>query len=61
MRIRNLPEYALAYKYVVYREVGGECWFYGAYNSVMKAADVAAEVGGKVIETEEVHNEHDIV
>lgn len=61
MRIRNLPEYAFAYKYVVYREVGGECWFYGAYNGADKAAVVAAEIGGKFVMTEAICNEHGAV
>lgn len=57
MRIRNLPDYAYAYKYVVYREAGGECWFYGAYNAAEKAAAVADEVGGKIIMTEVIDGE----
>lgn len=61
MRIRNLPEYAFGYKYIVYRRVDGECWFYGAYNSILQSENVASDIGGFFVSVEEVYNEHDIV
>lgn len=57
MFINNLPDYALAYKYIVYREVNCESWFYGAFNDAAKAAVSAAEIGGKFIMTEAVKND----
>ena len=41
--IKNLPDYAKDYKYIVYNHVEHENWFYGAYNSAEKASSVAAE------------------
>lgn len=50
MIINRMPSYAVEYKYIVYREVNGQNWFYGAYNDVTKAAGVAAEIRGYVVE-----------
>jgi hypothetical protein len=47
-KINNLPSYAMDYTYIVTRLVGGEHWFYGAYDSYAKAEAVAEEIGGYV-------------
>ena len=47
--IKNLPAYAADYRFIVYRVVDGEKWFYGAYNDMRKAYDVAAMVEGYVV------------
>ena len=46
--INNLPNYAKDYKFIVYTEVNGEKWFYGAYNDAQWAREVAAMVEGYV-------------
>ena len=48
MKINNLPAYAADYKYIVYREVGGENWFYGAYNDYVDAVITVLEIDGKI-------------
>lgn len=48
MKINNLPDYATEYKFIVYRVVDGEKWFYGAYNDYGRAMYVAGTIGGKV-------------
>lgn len=54
MIINRMPSYAAEYKYIVYREVNGQNWFYGAYNDVTKAASVAAEIRGYVVERDDI-------
>lgn len=46
MKIKNCPDYVNKYEYVVAREVDGEFWFYGAYDDIEKAREVAAEING---------------
>ena len=46
--IRNEPEYAHKYEFIVARLCEGEFWFYGAYADGFKAAAVAASEGGVV-------------
>lgn len=48
--IHNVPNYAYHYIYIVYREVEGENWFYGAYDNSAKAEAVAEEIGGFIYE-----------
>lgn len=48
MCIKNLPDYANDYKYVVAREVDGDWWFWGAYNVFEKARSDAWRLGGEV-------------
>lgn len=36
-KIHNIPSYALDYKFIAFREVDGEFWFYGAYSSYESA------------------------
>lgn len=46
--IKNLPDYANNYTYVVARKVGGEWWFWGAYNTLEQASRAAWEINGEV-------------
>lgn len=46
--INNMPEYAANYKFIVYRVWKGEKWFYGAYNDLQWAKEVAAMIEGFV-------------
>ena len=48
--IHNVPGYAYDCPYWVAREVEGEYWFYGAYLNAPRAREVAAMVGGVVVE-----------
>ena len=53
MFIHNEPDYAQQYRFLVVRFVEGEAWFYGAYAAKDRAAAVAADVGGCIIDREE--------
>lgn len=46
--IKNMPEYANHYEFVVARKVDGDFWFYGAYRDGWKADQIAHDVGGVV-------------
>ena len=52
MEIENTPEYAVNYRFIVYRIVDDVRWFYGAWNDGGKAAQVAVEIGGFVWDKE---------
>lgn len=54
MKINNVPAYARDKAYIVYREVDGEAWYWGAWDDPMKAAIQAAEVHGGSVEASEV-------
>jgi DNA-binding ferritin-like protein (Dps family) len=47
-KIKNLPEYAYSCEAIVYREVDGELWFWGATDNDDLAIKMAEEIGGKV-------------
>ena len=47
--VKNLPEYANEYKYIVARQIDGDLWFWGAWNNMKKAINAAEEIGGKVV------------
>lgn len=53
MMIKNKPNYANDYRYIVARNCDGELWFWGAWNEFELAIDAAREIGGVVIDTEE--------
>ena len=53
MKINNIPDYAKEKKYIVYREVNDENWFYGAFNDLCKAAMSAGAVNGRLVENDE--------
>lgn len=46
--IKNMPDYADNYEFIVARKVDGEYWFYGAYANVCEANKVAADIDGVV-------------
>jgi hypothetical protein len=50
LKINNLPDYAILYKYWVVRYVEGEYWFWGAYDDVSRAGQAALEINGIVID-----------
>ena len=47
--VKNLPEYANEYKYIVASQIDGDLWFRGAWNNMKKAISAAEEIGGKVV------------
>ena len=47
--VKNLPEYANKYKYIVVSQINGDLWFCGAWNNMKKAIKAAEEIGGKVV------------
>ena len=52
--VQNLPIKGLSKDYVVVRQVDGDLWYYGQYDSEAKAREVAIEIGnGLVIERKE--------
>lgn len=46
--IRNMPEYAKDYEFIVATEVDNEFWFYGAYSNGFQAEQVAIEINGVI-------------
>lgn len=46
--INNLPKNYTDYKYVVYREVDGENWFWGMWNDFKLAQDAAKDIDGYI-------------
>lgn len=59
MKVNNLYAYAREKKYIVARQTddvenGTDLWFWGAWNDLRQAQDAANEIGGIVIETEDV-------
>ena len=47
--VKNLPEYANEYKYIVASQIDGDLLFWGAWNNMKKAISAAEEIGGKVV------------
>ena len=47
--VKNLPEYANKYKYIVASQIDGDLWFWGAWNNMKKAINAAEKIGGKVV------------
>lgn len=52
--IKNVPQYAHEYRFIVYRIVNGECWFWGAWNDAGKAVSAAKDIGGEVMDRGEM-------
>ena len=50
IQIANVPEYAYQYRYITYRLIDGEAWFWGAYEDSNEALDAAREIGGYVLD-----------
>ena len=48
--INNVPQYAHEYRFIVYRVVDGERYFWGAWNDSGKAVTAAKEIGGEVMD-----------
>jgi len=49
MMIKNMPDYANDYEFVVVRECDGDLWFWGAYTNGFKAEQVAMGIGGSIV------------
>ena len=47
--VKNLPEYANEYKYIVVSQIDGNLWFRSAWNNMKKAINAAEKIGGKVV------------
>lgn len=59
MIVNNCRSYAKNHKYIVARKTGdvennSDLWFWGAWDDLSQAQDVANKIGGIVIETEDV-------
>ena len=54
MKINNLDNYARCKKYIVFRVVDGDNWFYDAWNDFDKALNQAIEIDGQVAPIEAV-------
>jgi len=48
--VRNVPTYAARRRWWVVREVEGDLWFYGAYDTAERAREVADMVDGLPVE-----------
>lgn len=53
MMINNKPAYANNYRYIVVRECDKKLWFWGAWDELELADEVAEEINGIVIDNEE--------
>lgn len=49
-KIENLPKYACMYRYIVYRDVDDQHWFWGAYSDAGEACEVAKAIDGYVLD-----------
>lgn len=61
MIVNNLSNYAKNYKYIVARrlddvENGSDLWFWGAWDELEEATQAASEIGGIVMEREDIEN-----
>jgi hypothetical protein len=54
VKINNLPDTAKNRKYIVFRYVDDEAWFYDAWDDHTKALAQAVEINGQFIPTEYV-------
>ncbi|MBQ1789611.1 MAG: HNH endonuclease [Oscillospiraceae bacterium] len=59
MKIRNLAEYAKDNRFVVFRMVDGEAWYYDSWADYEKALAQAIEIGGQVAPVDEVCGDQD--
>ncbi len=53
-RIHNIPLHAYDYKFIIFRIVDGDLWYWGADNDPNKAANIAALIGGGCCFTDSV-------
>ena len=54
MKVNNLPADAHDHKYLTFRYVNDEAWFYGAWDTYDQAFKQAREIRGYIIPIEEV-------
>ena len=47
--VYNTPDYAENHNFIVSRLVENNLWFYGAYDEIEKAREVAEEIDGLVV------------
>ena len=50
--IKNKPNYAKEYSFIVAREIDNDLWYWGAYNDRNEANRVASEINGMVFQNE---------
>ena len=53
-KIYNLPEYTFNYNFIVARDVDGDLWFWGAWNTEAEARKIAVEIGGEVVSVDDI-------
>ena len=49
MKINNMDKDAKKKKYIVFRMVDGEAWYYDSWDDHLKALEQAVEIGGQFI------------
>lgn len=49
LTIKNLPEYANDYEFVVVRKIDDYFWFWGAYAEGYKAERIARDIDGLIV------------
>ena len=47
--VYNMPEYAMEHQYVVARYDNGLLWFYGAWDDIEQASDIAGKIGNGIV------------
>ena len=57
--IYNIPDYAKENKYIVFRLLDGDGFFYGAYDDLDRASHIANTIDGYIVETVEYFNRGD--
>lgn len=48
-KVKNVSQTYLNYKYNVVRYVDREYWYYGGYNDLVEAQNVATEIGNGIV------------
>jgi hypothetical protein len=51
--IYNIPEYAKDHKYIVFRLLDGDDFFWGAYDNLDRAIHIANTIDGYIVKTSE--------
>jgi len=49
-KVYNVAEGAEEYKYIVVNVVDGDFWYWGAFNNLNRASEVARELKGEVLD-----------
>ena len=47
--VKNLPQYANEYQYIVASRIDGDLWFWGAWNDMKEAINAAEKIDGEVV------------